>query len=196
MHTHARTAILNELASGRDALLEAARGVPEDLAATRPAAGRWSIIECVEHVAVSEDFLLARILQAQSCGAPVVNPKREAAILARGADRTTAVVSPEAGQPAGRFATLADAVESFLAIRERTVRFVEACDADLRAQPANHPLLGTINCHEALLLIAVHPRRHGLQIREIRTALGSKVWDGPPGPRPTPSSASHGRQTT
>jgi len=125
------------LASGRDALLEAVRGVPEDLAATRPAPGRWSIVECVEHVTVSEDFLLARILQAQSSGAPVVNQKREAAILARGADRTAAVVSPEAGQPAGRFAALADAAGSFLAIRERTVQFVEACAADF-ARAAGH----------------------------------------------------------
>jgi len=63
-------------------------------------------------------------------------------------------------------------VESFLTTRQQTVRFVESCGEDLRAKPMTHPLMGAINCHEALLLIAVHPRRHALQIREIRTALG------------------------
>jgi len=48
---------------------------------------------------------------------------------------------------------------SFLAAREQTVRFVEACNEDLRAKPMAHPLLGPLNCHEALLLMAVHPRR-------------------------------------
>ena len=76
------------------------------------------------------------------------------------------------GRPTGRFDTLAEAVESFLATRERTVRFVETCDEDLRSKPMTHPLMGIINCHEALLSIAVHPRRHASQIREIRTALG------------------------
>ena len=171
MLTHERAAILKELAAGREVFLEALRGFPEGLAATSPASGRWSVLECVEHVTVSEDFLLTGISiglsQAERWEAPVIDPKREAAILARGADRTTPRISPEVGRPTGRFATLAEAVESFLTVRERTVRFVETCDEDLRSQ-----LIGTINCHEALLLIAVHPRRHASQIREIRTALG------------------------
>jgi hypothetical protein len=174
MQQHEKAGILQELATGRDAFLDALRGLPEDLAAISPAPGRWSVVECVEHVAVSEDFLLSRITQTQSSGAPVMNRKREAAILARGADRTTPVISPEVGRPTGRFATLARAVESFLATREQTVRFVEACDDDLRAKPMAHPLLGPINCHEALLLIAVHPRRHAAQIREIGTALAQQ----------------------
>ncbi|MGA3073402.1 MAG: DinB family protein [Bryobacteraceae bacterium] len=170
MQPHEKAAILQELVTGRDALLDALYGLPADLAAISPAPGRWSVVECVEHVAVSEEFLLSRIAQAQSSGAPLMNQKREAAILARGADRRTPVISPEVSRPTGRFATLADAVESFLVIREQTVRFVEVCDEDLRARPMAHPLLGPINCHEALLLIAVHPRRHASQIREIRTA--------------------------
>src|ERR1039458_2550282 len=76
-----------------------------------------------------------------------------------------------AGRPTGRFATLAEAVESFLATRERTVRFVETCDEDLRSKPMTHPLMGIVNCHEALLSIAVHPRRHALQISEIGSGL-------------------------
>lgn len=172
MQPQEKAGILKELAIGRDAFLDALRGLPEDLAAISPGPGRWSVVECVEHVAVSEDFLLSRITQAQSSGAPVVNQQREAAILARGADRTTPAISPEVGRPTGRFATLANAVESFLATREQTVRFVGACNEDLRAKPIAHPLLGPINGHEALLLIAVHPQRHAAQIREIRAAFG------------------------
>lgn len=172
MQAHEKAGILVELATGRDALLDAVRGLPEDRAGIRSAPGRWSVIECVEHLAVSEDFLLSGITRTEPAGSPGASPNREAAILARGADRSNPVVSPEAGRPTGRFATLADAVEDFLAARERTVRFVETCGEDLRSKPMAHPLMGTINSHEALLLIAVHPRRHAGQIREIRTALG------------------------
>ena len=172
MQTQERAGILKELAAGRDAFLDASGGLPESLAATSPGPGRWSAVECVEHVAVAEDFLLTQIIRAERSGAPVVNQRREAAILARGADRTTRLMSPEAGLPTGRYTTLADAVAGFLTTREQTVRFVETCDEDLRSKPMTHPLMGTINCHEALLLIAVHPRRHSSQVLEIRSALG------------------------
>lgn len=172
METQERADILKELAAGRDAFLDALRGLPEGLAAISPGPGRWSAIECVEHVAVAEDFLLMHIRRAERSGAPNVNQKREAAILARGADRSKPLVSPEVARPAGRHATLADAVAGFLTTREQTVRFVETCDEDLRSKPMTHPLMGTINCHEALLLIAVHPRRHAGQILEIGAALG------------------------
>jgi hypothetical protein len=173
MQPHENAAILQELAAGREVLLEALRGIPDELAAASPSPGRWSVVECVEHLAISEDFLLAGITGAQRSETPVVNPRREAAIMVRGLDRTTHVISPEVGRPTGRFSTLAEAVASFLATRKRTVRFVETCDEDLRARTMAHPLIGTINCHEALLVMAVHPRRHAVQIREIRTALGS-----------------------
>jgi len=148
------------------------RGLPESLAATRPGTGRWSAIECVEHIAVAEDFLLTQITRAERSGVPLVSQRREAAILARGADRNKRLMSPEVARPAGRFPTLADALAGFLTTREQTVRFVETCDEDLRSKPMTHPLMGTINCHEALLLIAVHPRCHAGQILEIRAAPG------------------------
>ena len=115
MQTHERAGILNAL-----------RGLPEDLAAISAGPGRWSAIECEEHS------------QAQRSEAPVVNQTREAAILARrcGPHLSRNLISPEVGRPTGRFATLAEAVESFLATRERTVRFVETCDEDLRSKPA------------------------------------------------------------
>jgi hypothetical protein len=173
MRPHEKAGILKELACGRDALLDSVGGLPEHLSRIRPGPGRWSIIECVEHVAVSEDFLLAGISKAERAEVLVSNAKREAAILARGADRSTAVMAPEIGHPKQRFATLAEALKGFLDARDKTVRFVEACNEDLRSRPMTHPLLGTINCHEALLLIAVHTRRHALQIQEIRVALGN-----------------------
>jgi hypothetical protein len=128
-------------------------------------------LECVEHVAVSEDFLLSRIMQAEHAGAPLINKLREAGILVRGADRTRPAVSPEAVRPTGRFANLSDAVRHFLASRAKTIRYVQNCSEDLRSMQTTHPLLGPVNCQETLLLIVVHPERHAKQINEIRAAL-------------------------
>ena len=102
--------ILNALRRGQQVFLAALDGITEDLAAKRPGPECWSALECVEHVAVSEDFLLSRIIQAEHADAPLINKPREAGILARGADRTRPAVSPEAVRPTGRFANLSDAV--------------------------------------------------------------------------------------
>lgn len=171
MEAHEKVEILQALQSGRDAFLDALSATTEDLAGRSPGPGRWSALECAEHVAVSEDFLFSRIAHATDADVPAVNKKREAAILARGADRANAGLSPEAVKPAGRFPTLADAVQHFLASREQTVRFVKSCSEDLRSKLTTHPLVGRVNCYEVLLLMAVHPRRHAAQIQEIKAAL-------------------------
>ena len=164
--------IMNALLRGQQALLAALDGITEEAAAKRAGQERWSTVECVEHVALAEDYLRSRMMQAEHAGSPVVNKRREAAILARGADRTRPIVAPEAVRPTGRFATLSDAVRYFLEVRAETVRYVENCSGDLRSMVTTHPLLGPVNCQETLLLIAVHPERHARQIDEIRAALG------------------------
>jgi hypothetical protein len=73
-----RTEILNALRRGQQALLAALEGITEEFAAKRAGQERWSALECVEHVAVAEDFLRSRIMQAEHAGSPVVNERREA----------------------------------------------------------------------------------------------------------------------
>jgi hypothetical protein len=60
--------ILNALRRSQQTFLDAVDGITEDVAAKRPGPDRWSALECVEHLAVSEDFLLSRITQAEQAG--------------------------------------------------------------------------------------------------------------------------------
>jgi len=87
-------------------------------------------------------------------------------------DRTKTVPAPEVAKPTGRFATLAEALRSFLASRNQTIRFVENCSEDLRSKLTSHPLIEQVNCYEMLLIIAVHPTRHAEQIKEMQAAVG------------------------
>jgi uncharacterized damage-inducible protein DinB len=164
--------MLAELEKGRRELLEALRGVTEEAAASCPAPGRWSVLECVEHVAAVEDYLFGQIGASSAAAAPSADRRREKLIPVRAADRRFRVEAPDVAKPAGRFATLEAATARFLAGRERTLHFVEECSDDLRARLTTHPILGTVNCWETLLLMAAHPIRHVAQIRE---ALGEGV---------------------
>ena len=159
------------LEGGRQALASAVAGVTEETAVRIPGPDRWSILQCVEHVAVTEDYLFGRLAAATE-GERMVNSKREAAIKARGADRAKRIQAPAQVEPTGRFATLADALTHVHNTRMRTVQFVENSAADLRSQNTTHPILGTVNCYETLLIIAAHPKRHAEQIQQAKEELG------------------------
>jgi uncharacterized damage-inducible protein DinB len=163
--------LLADLEAGRSALIAALTGVSEDRASRNPSPEKWSILQCVEHLAIVEDNLLSRITAAQPSDAPPMDPRRETLIVARALDRTRPRQAPEVALPTGRFPTLSAALQHFLAGRERTLRFVEQCTDDLRRRRTTHPVIGEVTCHEVLLLIATHPLRHVQQIEEIKAAV-------------------------
>jgi len=170
MQPHEKQELIDSLTAGRRTLIEAVGGVTEDLA-KHAEAGRWSILQCVEHLALAEDYLFGRILAATPHDAPLVNERRERIIREHGSSRSRPIAAPDVAVPHGHFATLAEALEAFSTSRARTVAFVENCTTDLRAQLTTHPVVtGPVNCHEMLLMMAAHPFRHASQIQEIRAA--------------------------
>jgi hypothetical protein len=170
MDPNEKQKILAELHTGRSTLIAVLAGMTEDQATRIPSPGSWSVLQCVEHLAVAENNLLSRITAAQQSSSSTLNPRREALLVTRGLDRTRKLQAPEAAVPTGRFPTLSAALQQFLHGRARTILFVEQCTDDLRCRQTSHPLIGDINCHELLLLIAVHPLRHIQQIEEIKAA--------------------------
>jgi uncharacterized damage-inducible protein DinB len=167
MHVEDRIEVLAILQSGREVLAEVLSNVSEETARRSPGAGRWSILECMEHVALAEEYLLAQVCNAKRSDIPMVNIAREAAIAERGMNRTRRVEAPDSAKPRNRFATLKEAFDHFQATRSKTIQFVEDCLDDPRSMIAQHPILGTANNYEMLLIMAVHPHRHAGQIREI-----------------------------
>jgi len=165
-------ATLASLQQGATALRDVLNGVSEAMAQRAPALGRWSIQQVVEHIALTEDFLLASIASASKASAPILNPGREARIMARGADRSRPVEAPEAVLPRGRFSSAGEALRHFLDRREKTLHYAAShLDQDLRCLVTSHPIFGEVNAFEVLLLMAVHVQRHVGQIVEIRAEL-------------------------
>src|SRR5215471_4981937 len=125
MNSNERHELLNDLQSGKQALANALVGVSEEMARRKPGPERWSILECMEHLAVAETHMLGKTLTAAAIAEPRINSIREKAIRERGADRTRRVESPEVARPTGRFQTLEKATETFNSARNRAIEFVE-----------------------------------------------------------------------
>jgi uncharacterized damage-inducible protein DinB len=159
--------ILEKLKSSRDQYLDALAVIPEERAGIRPASGGWSILDCAEHVAVVELGMFRRMTSAFTILAAEPGRHREALFLARGLDRSRKFFAPEPAQPEGRFTALAEAASAFSRQRERTITWAESCGENLRLRSLEHPVFGTINAYECLILMALHPLRHLQQIREL-----------------------------
>jgi hypothetical protein len=166
-----RTEIVDNLERSRQEFMDAVAGLTETQAKARPDPERWSVLDCVEHVATVEERFLGWLEAAEKLDAPRVDKEKEWGLMARVPDRSVRVKAPDAVAPAGRFQTLAEALDRFNAGRARSIRFAEdRCD-DLYCLAAAHPRFGPVNGVELLIITAGHSRRHAEQIRETRAAL-------------------------
>ena len=166
-----RTEIVQNLERSRQEFNAAVAGLTESQAKARPNPECWSVLDCVEHVAIVEDRFLRWLEAAKKLDAPRVDKENEAVLMDRVPDRSMRVKAPEAVLPTGRFTTLGQAIEQFNAERTRSVQFAEdRCD-DLYCLASEHPRFGPVNGVELLIVIAGHARRHAEQIRETRAAL-------------------------
>jgi hypothetical protein len=164
--------VLQMLQEGMDSLSEALRGIDASLAKRRPQAGSWSVVECVEHLTLTERALLLRLKEARACDESHEDRAREAKFQNLALNRARRIEAPDPVRPGNGSTTLAEAVQEFDAARRETIEFVEDFRGDLRWRVAQHPLITRpVNCYEMLVLMAMHPRRHALQIAETRRTL-------------------------
>jgi hypothetical protein len=162
--------ILKNLEDSRRKVHEAAMAVSEERAKVCPEAGRWSVLQCTEHVVTVEERFLGRLESAQRTDALRIDKDREAALGMRMEDRSGRRPAPNAVIPMGRFSTVTEALAAFDAVRARTVKIAQEKGADLYYLAAEHPVFGTLNGVELLVIIAGHARRHAEQMREASVA--------------------------
>lgn len=160
--------LLASLNAGRGELLVAVEGLTDEEAAVKPADGGWSALECVEHVATAETRMFRRLTTQSLAVEEELSREREPVLYARLATRGHKFEAPEPVRPTGRYPTLSEAVGAFLDARERTVKWLESCNFDLRRRSVEHPLLGPASAYELILIMAAHPARHARQIQEGR----------------------------
>ena len=159
------------LARTRHTLRDAVEGVTDAEAIWKPAPNRWSILEYIEHLAVSDDGLVALVKRTMAQPATPETPEQRSAReeriratpIPRGANH-----APPALVPHGRVGTVAEGMQAFEAARDRTVEFARTVEGDLRSHFSNHGVLGPLDAYQWLLGNARHVETHAAHIREAR----------------------------
>ncbi|RYY56048.1 MAG: DinB family protein [Chitinophagaceae bacterium] len=144
--------------------------------AFKPAPDRWSIQECVQHIAASETTLWTMVETGLKQPA---NPAKRSAIAMSDTALVTAVEDRSrrnttfaALEPKNStYKTAPDALAGFNEARGQHIAFVEKTDADLRNHVLELPL-GTFDTYQFILLVAAHSQRHTQQIEEVKASAG------------------------
>jgi hypothetical protein len=158
------------LESTKKDVLDATNGLSPTQWNFKPAPDRWSIAECMEHIAAAEDFIRGLVVEKVML-APAA-PGRDvvtidAAIIENVPARKTKAQAPEEIKPTNRFGSPQGSINHFVESRAKTESFVKDTPG-LRDHAADAPDGHKWDAYEFVLLIAAHSERHTNQIKEVK----------------------------
>jgi hypothetical protein len=160
---------LNETQQG---VMSSVKNLSEAQMKYKAAPDKWSVEECVKHIAATEKTLWTMVEGALKQPA---NPEKRADIkltdeqLVKGTeDRTNKIKTFDALKPENTpYKTLAEALASFKENREKLIAFVNTSKDDLRNHVSALPM-GSYDAYQLILLISAHTNRHMQQIEEVK----------------------------
>jgi hypothetical protein len=168
-----RAVLLQRLETSQENLRELLSSMSEQAAASRPASGDWTTLECAEHLVLTERALLQMVRQGVLQGP--ANPTlalelraKEATVLAAMGDRRTKTKTFDFLQPRGKYAHLEAVLDAFLARRAETIEFARTTRAAVHHHAAPLEGFGLLDAYHLLLLIAAHTDRHLEQMRDAQ----------------------------
>lgn len=158
------------LETSKKGVLAATKGLSEAQWNFKPAPDKWSVAECMEHIAASEDFIRDSVAEKvmKAPAAPDRDiAKIDAGIMAMVPDRTTKVQAPEPIRPTNRYGSPDASIKHFVESRAKTEEYLKST-ADLRGHAGDSPMGAKWDAYEFILLIAAHSERHTKQIEEVK----------------------------
>lgn len=142
----------------------------------KPAPDKWSIQECMMHIAASEKMLWT--MTDGLIKGPATPEKRadikvtDEQVSKMVEDRTNKVKTGAPLEPQNTgFRTIDEAIASFKGERAKLIDYVKNTNADLRNHVTNLPF-GAVDAYQLILFIGAHTNRHVLQMREVMADPG------------------------
>lgn len=148
------------------------KGLSEAQLKFKPAPDRWSIEECVKHIAASENMFWEMMDGTVKAAA---NPDKRSEIkvtdeqlVQKIEDRTNKIKTTEKLMPENiSFKDTDEAFEAFKKQRDKLMEYVKSTTDDLRNHVATTPL-GQLDSYQLILFTAAHSNRHTQQIIEVK----------------------------
>ncbi|MFT4758428.1 MAG: hypothetical protein ACI9LN_000387 [Saprospiraceae bacterium] len=176
MNKAERADLIQVLQDSEANLLSTLKQTNEDLFQFKPDSDTWSMAELVEHLAITDQTLLAALLKKgerlyEETPETFPNPK----IIRVVSNRNHKVKAPEHLVPQGRFKNKTMGIQGFRDNREKVENFVTTTELPLDKIAFPHFALGLIDGKGWITFMAGHCQRHTEQMEEIMEAWKLKT---------------------
>lgn len=164
--------LLNYYQQTFDALKKSTEGLSSAQLHFKPAADKWSVGECLEHIVATEKMLFDYAKQAMEKPA---TPERRAEVKAKDEDiikgindRSFKAKATDDLTGKNQLNNASDALAELKNDRKTVLNYLAGLqEGDLRNHISDSPF-GAIDAYQSFLFIAGHTSRHTLQIEEVK----------------------------
>ncbi len=166
-----RALAVKHLSETRDHMLKVLNGLTEEQLNFKPSDGSWSIAECVEHIAISENafegFLKKTVAEGNIPALKDSLVFKDEQLMGVLTDRSKKFKTTEPFEPNGKFGSHEEAVAAFLKKRNEHIEYVKTTEDDLRNRFSQDLPFGIVDGLQVIIFAAGHSERHILQMEEI-----------------------------
>ncbi|WP_422083123.1 DinB family protein [Ulvibacterium sp.] len=165
-----REMAVKELTRTQKYLKQTVKGLSPEQMEFKPSPETWSIAECVEHLAISENIFHGMLQGALKI--PADPSQRDSVkltdqqLLGIIIDRSKKVKTREEFEPKGTFGSYQETLKAFHSKRKAHIKYVKNTQDDLRNHYGQLPF-GTIDGLQIILFMSGHTERHIKQMEEI-----------------------------
>jgi hypothetical protein len=163
------------LTESQETLLSKVKGLTPAQLAFKADDASWSITECVEHIATTENGLFG---YSQSALKTAADPSKrdsvkfsDADVLKMINDRSSKFKAQDDVKPTGKFTNFQGALKEFTTLRNKNIEYIKTTSDDLRNHYNDFPF-GKFDAYQTIIFMAGHSQRHTAQIDEIMQNAG------------------------
>jgi len=168
-----RKSALTMLKDTRGRIITAADGLSAKQLDFKPSPDAWSIADCLDHIALTENLLWSTLVNGMK---GVANPElrdsikmKDEEIIPMMTDRSVKRSAPEVLQPSkAPWTGSAAAIAEFRKQRNEHIKYVRSTTEDLRNHVIGMPGGVYLDAYQMLFLLNGHAERHYKQIEAIR----------------------------
>ncbi|RYY24240.1 MAG: DinB family protein [Chitinophagaceae bacterium] len=158
------------MVESRENLLTKVKGLTPAQLAFKADPASWSVAECVEHIAITEDGLFG---WSQSALKTPADPSkrdsvkyRDDEVLKMITDRSSKFQAQDGVRPTGKFTNLQAALNAFTTSRNKNIEYIKTTNDDLRNHYNDFPF-GKLDAYQTIIFMTGHSNRHTAQIVEV-----------------------------
>lgn len=161
---------VDHLTKTKSDLINAVQGLSEAQLNFKPAADRWSVLECVQHITLSSQGLFG--FEQQTLKTPNDSNFKASVtdeqFITMIEDRSHKAQAPEPFKPINSpYKTLDETLKVFTGARDSLITYLQTTNEDLRAHIAQLPF-AKVDAYQIILLISAHTNRHTQQLNEVK----------------------------